>query len=294
MRLSKLFLFLSMGLGISCSPAFSQKAADKEEWIQLFNGRDLSGWDIKITGHDLNDNFGNTFRVEDGILKVSYDHYDKFNDQFGHIYYNQPFSHYKVSVEYSFVGEQLQGGAEWNVRNSGVMLHSQSARSLSKEQAFPVSLEMQLLGGLGKGPRTTANLCTPGTYVEMDGKVTMQHCINSKSKTYDGDQWVTAEAIVLGDSVIHHLVDGQIVLTYHHPKVGESDSSSRKYFLVTDEMLQKADTPLKEGFIALQAESHPIHFRKVELLNLKGCMNPKCKKYRSYFIEPGECDCKGK
>jgi hypothetical protein len=294
MRFSKLFLFLSMGLGISCPPAFSQKAADKEEWIQLFNGRDLSGWDIKITGHDLNDNFGNTFRVEDGLLKVSYDRYDKFNDQFGHIYYNQPFSHYKVRVEYRFVGEQLQGGAEWNVRNSGVMLHSQSARSLGKDQAFPVSLEMQLLGGLGTGPRTTANLCTPGTYVEMDGKVTMQHCINSTSNTYDGDQWVTVEAIVLGDSIIHHLVDGKIVLTYYHPKVGETDTSSIKYFLVTDEMRSRSGQPLKDGYVALQAESHPIQFKTVELLNLKGCMNPKCKHYRSYFVEPGECACKGK
>jgi hypothetical protein len=283
-------VFLVASLILCINAAFCQNK-NKEEWIQLFNGKDLKEWDIKITGYDLNDNYKNTFRVENGVLIVSYDQYQEFNNAFGHMYYKQPYSFYKVRVEYRFVGEQLKGGALWNVRNSGVMLHSQSAASLTKSQAFPVSLEMQLLGGLGKGPRTTANLCTPGTYVEMGGKANMMHCINSSSKTYDGDQWVTAEAIVLGDSVIYHLVDGDTVLAYQHPKIGETDAQSIQNFL-NDEWKKKSGTPLKEGYIALQAESHPIEFRKVELLNLKGCMNPKCPKYRSYFVAAGECDCK--
>jgi hypothetical protein len=293
MQKTKLLLLFVCFLTLPIADAFSQNNSDKEEWIQLFNGKDLTGWDIKITGYDLNNNFGNTFRVEDGILKVSYDQYQRFNNEFGHLYYKQPFSYYKIRVEYRFTGEQLQGGATWNVRNSGVMLHSQSAKSVTKDQAFPVSLEMQLLGGLGKGERTTANLCTPGTYVEVNGKVTMEHCINSSSKTYDGDQWVTAEAIVLGDSIIYHLVDGDTVLTYTHPKIGEAEGQFKKYFL-NDEWLKKSGAPLKEGYIALQAESHPIEFRKVELLNLKGCMNPKCPKYKSYYVVAGECDCETK
>ena len=272
--------------------ALCQEKPDKEEWIQLFNGNDLTGWDIKITGHELNANFANTFRVEDGILKVSYDGYETFTSQYGHLYYKQPFSYYKIRFEYRFVEEQLTGGAAWNVRNSGVMLHSQSAHSLTKDQGFPVSLEFQLLGGLGEGPRTTGNLCTPGTYVEMNDKVDMTHCFNSSSKTYDGDQWVKAEAVVLGDSVIYHLVEGDTVLHYQHPKIGEEDQM-KTYFL-PGEWVKKAGMPLKEGYIALQAESHPIHFRTVELLNLKGCMNPKCPKYRRYYVAQGECECKKK
>jgi hypothetical protein len=293
MQKTKSLLFCTCFLTLTTVVTFSQNNADKEDWIQLFNGKDLTGWDIKITGHDLNENFNNTFRVEDGILKVSYDQYQRFNNEFGHLYYKQPFSYYKIRVEYRFVGEQLQGGASWNVRNSGVMLHSQSAKSVTKDQAFPVSLEMQLLGGLGKGERTTANLCTPGTYVEIGGKVTMEHCINSSSKTYDGDQWVSVEAIVLGDSVIYHLAEGDTVLTYTHPKIGESDSMFKKMFL-NEEWLKKSGTSLNEGYVALQAESHPIEFRKVELLNLKGCMNPKCPKYKSYYVVEADCDCKGK
>src|SRR3954454_13825444 len=52
---------------------------DHEEWITMFNGRDLSGWTPKITHHDLGENFANTFRVEDGLLKVRYDGYKSFD-----------------------------------------------------------------------------------------------------------------------------------------------------------------------------------------------------------------------
>ncbi|WP_423149441.1 3-keto-disaccharide hydrolase [Rubrolithibacter danxiaensis] len=271
------------------SIAFSQNSV-KEDWIQLFNGKDLKDWDIKITGYNLNENYGNTFRVENGILKVSYDQYNKFTNQFGHIYYKKPFSYYKLRFEYRFVGEQLQGGPSWDVRNSGVMVHSQAASTLAKDQEFPVSLEIQVLGGLGDGPRATANLCTPGTYVEMNGDVTMQHCINSSSKTYEGDQWVTVEALVLGDSLIQHLIDGKVVLSYKNPKIGETGDDMERY--LKGAWAKKIGTPLKEGYIALQAESHPVEFRKVELLNLKGCMNPKCPRYRPYFVAAGACDCK--
>src|SRR5260221_4758805 len=213
------------------SPSRAQGNASKEDWIPLFNGKDLSGWDIKITGHDLNENFGNTFRVEGAVLKVSYDQYKEFANKFGHLYYQKPFSYYKLRVEYRFVGEQLKGGAVWNVRNSGVMLHSQPASSLLKDQAFPVSLEMQLLGGLSDGkPRTTANLCTPGTMIEMNGKLNTDHCINFTSRTYDGDQWVKVEAVVYGDSLIQHTVDGKVVVEYQKPRVGEV-GEFKKYFM---------------------------------------------------------------
>ncbi len=282
---------------ISLSWAVAQNRPSEEEWVQLFNGKDLRGWDIKITKHDLNENFGNTFRVENGVLKIAYDQYKQFDDQFGHLYYQKPFSYYILWVEYRFVGEQLAGGAAWNVRNSGVMIHSQSAKSMPKEQSFPLSLEVQLLGGLGTGERPTANLCTPGTIVEMNGKVNPNHCIDSHSKTYDGDQWVTVEAIVLGDSIIHHVVEGDTVLTYEKPRIGGGfvgkdfdwiKGGVRNY----PDWVKKDGTLLKEGYIALQAESHPIEFRKVALLNLKGCMNPKCPHYKPYYVVAGDCACK--
>jgi len=240
-------------------------------WVQLFNGKDMTGWDIKITGYDLNVNYNNTVGVEDGIMKINYDKYTHFTNQFGHIYYKTPYSYYKLVVEYRFVGKQAAGGPSWDVRNSGVMVHSQSAASVHKDQEFPVSLECQLLGGLDQGERTTANLCTPGTYVEMNDKVNMQHCLNSTSKTYNGDQWVTVEMIVLGDSLIQHLIDGKVVLEYRHPKIGETGDDIKRY--LDADYQKKIGTPLKEGYIALQAESAPVQFRKVALLNLEPYKN---------------------
>ena len=271
--------FKTFTLGICClfltNTAFAQKRSVKEDWVKLFNGKDLKNWDIKITNEDLGVNYKNTYLVDSGILKISYDEYTSFDSKYGHMYYKTPYSYYKIRFEYRFVGQQIPGGAEWNVRNSGIMVHSQSAQSLTKAQDFPASLEIQLLGGLNQGVRTTANLCTPGTIVEMDGKINPEHCINSSSKTYDGDQWVEVEAVVLGDSSITHYVEGIPVFAYQKPHIGE-DAIGKGALLAS-------------GYIAVQAESHPIHFKSIELLNLEGCKNPKCAKYKSYYIKGIAC-----
>ena len=274
----------------------AQKKADKHEWIKLFNGKNLDGWDIKIAGEDLNVNYKNTFRVENGMMRVAYDQYKTFDDKFGHIYYKTPYSYYIIRFEYRFQGEQLAGGASWNVRNSGVMLHSQSAKSLSKGQSFPVSLELQLLGGLDKGERHTGNLCTPGTEVYMNGKIVTDHCTDSNSKTYNGDQWVKAEAIVFGDSLIHHIIEGDTVLTFEKLHIGGGFVSPEydwKQAKIDNgaEWIKKDGQPLKGGYIAMQAESHAIDFRNIELLNLKGCTDPKAINYKSYYKKADNKSC---
>lgn len=232
----------------------------KERWIQLFNGKDLTGWDIKITGYPLNENYNNTFRVEDGVMKVCYDEYTSFNGEYGHIFYKYPFSHYKLRIEYRFTGEQVPGGESWAYRNSGVMLHSQSAASMNLDQDFPVSIEAQFLGGDGVTERPTGNVCTPGTNIVIDGELVTQHCTNSTSKTYHGDVWVHSEFVVLGDSIIHHIIEGDTVLTYMKPQTGGD---------LPEGYPIPEGTLLKEGYICLQAESHPVEFRKVELLVLE-------------------------
>lgn len=280
--------------------ALAQKSASREEWVRIFNGKDLSGWDIKIAGLPLNDNYKNVVRVEDGMMRIAYDQYKTFDGKYGHIYYNKPFSYYRVRFMYRFVGEQTPGGDTWNVRNSGIMVHSQSAQSLSLDQTFPVSLELQLLGGLGKGPRHTGNVCTPGTQVHMNGKLQAAHCIDSDSKTYDGDQWITAEAIVLGDSIVHHVVNGDTVLTFERPQVGGGFTAPNNWKSggFSDEAAQywinRANTPLGEGYIALQAESHPIDFKNVEVLDLKGCTDPNALNYKSYFVKSDNTQCQYK
>ena len=239
---------------VSCSNS------NKENWIQLFNGEDLTGWVIKIKGSPLNENYKNTFRVEDGVMKVSYDEYEEFNAEYGHIFYNKSFSDYKLRIEYRFTGDQVKGGESWAFRNSGVMLHSQSPVSMNLDQDFPVSVEAQFLGGDGVSERPTGNVCTPGTHVVINGELVTQHCTNSTSKTYHGDVWVHAEFIVLGDSIIHHIIEGDTVMTYTKPQIGGD---------LPEGFTLPEGTLLEEGYICLQAESHPVEFRKVELLEIK-------------------------
>jgi len=260
-RLSAFCLLILLG----CQA--SQQKNPSGEWIQLFNGKDLNDWNVKISGYPLGENFANTFRVEDGKIKVVYDGYTNFDGRFGHIFYKEQFGYYLLGIEYRFVNDQVPGGPGWAIRNSGAMLHCQDPATMLVKQDFPISIEVQLLGGNGKDERTTANLCTPGTNVVMDGKLFTNHCINSTSKTYHGDQWVRVDVLVLGDSLIEHFIEGQSVLKYEKPQIGDGNVSNYDPAVKKDGML------LREGYISLQSESHPVEFRKVELFNLEKYAN---------------------
>ena len=242
-------------------PAAAAVAEEPSEWIPLFNGKSLDGWTPKITKHEVGENYADTFRVVDGLLTVGYDKYQNFDEQFGHLFYNQEFSNYRMRLEYRFVGDQVAGGPTWAIRNSGIMIPGQSPQSMSKDQKFPVSIEVQLLGGNGVDNRHTGNLCTPGTNVVMDGKLVTRHCTDSSSKTYHGDQWVQAEIEVRGNRVIKHLINGDEVLSYQKPQMDSRDKDAQK-------LVRNGELMLSGGTISLQSESHPVQFRKVELMPL--------------------------
>lgn len=241
--------------------------SNEEEWIQLFNGKDLDGWTPKIVGHELGDNYANTFRVVDGLLTVSYDDYpeadfaNEFN-KFGHLFYKDKFSHYRLRVEYRFIGKQVPKGPGWAFRNNGLMLHGQAPETMDLNQPFPVSIEAQLLGGDGNNPRSTMNLCTPGTNVVIDGKLFLPHCTNSSSPTFHGDQWVTVEVEVRGGDTIQHIVGEQVVLEYSEPQYDKRDPTTKNL------IPESGDLIIREGTISIQSESHPTQFRKIELKKL--------------------------
>ena len=221
----------------------------------------------------------------DGKLVVSYDEYNTFNEQFGHLFYNKKFSYYRIKLQYRFIGDQAKEGPGWAYRNSGIMIHGQSPETMGKDQDFPISIEVQLLGGNGKDKRTTCNLCTPGTNVEMKGKLFKPHCINSNSETYHGDQWVTAEVIVLGDSIVQHFANNKMVLSYEKPQIGGGNVSGQDIIYGSEGQL------LTEGSISLQSESHPVEFKSIEILNLEGCMDPAASNYKTYYIKSKPSDC---
>lgn len=239
---------------------------DAEGFVSIFNGKDLSGWTIKIAGEELGENYRDTFVVEDGVLKVTYDNYETFDGKFGHLFYDTPFSHYILRMDYRFVGQQCKGAPSWTYINSGVMLHSQSAGSMSFSQEFPTSVEAQTLG-LPDGDertRTTANVCTPGTFVVYNGKTDRRHCIRSSSPTFYGSQWVAIELEVRGHDRMVFRVNGEAVFELENPRLDAGDKrdgySAKKLIEA-----RGGDDRLSEGYIALQAEGAPVQFRNIRI-----------------------------
>jgi len=272
---------LSILIHLLISDSIAKFSAPEPVWVDLFNGSDLSGWTPKIAGYPLGENFGETFRVRNGEIQVSYENYTAFNARYGHLFYEKPFGNYLLEIEYRFFGDQAPGGEGWAWRNSGVMLHCQAPKTMGLNQDFPISIEAQFLGGDGKEERSTCNLCTPGTHVVMEGKLVTQHCISSQSKTYAGDQWVRARFLVLGDSLIRHYAGKDLVLSYNKPQVGGA-------FVNGHNQEEKKDGQmLQSGFISLQSESHPIAFRKVRLIQLDSLnlSRPQLEKWLSEWLD---------
>lgn len=265
MRISRPLLIAALLLLASCQTDTGEDvlspAARYGSWEIIFNGENLEGWTPKFSGSPLGENYKNTFRVEDGKLVVSYDEYDSFNGEFGHLFYKDKLSHYKLRLEYRFVGEQAPDGPDWAIRNNGVMLHSQAPATMRIEQSFPVCVETQFLGGLGEGERSTGNMCSPGSHVVIDGELKKEHCIYSSSPTYHGEQWVTAELEVRGNDLVKHIINGEEVFRLTNPEF-DADDPDGKNFITADNKL------MHEGYIALQAETHPTEFRNIELMLL--------------------------
>ena len=253
----------------AAAPSTAKTANAKDGWRPLFNGRDLGGWIYKETGSELGVDPSGTVKVEDGVIRMDYAGWDRFNGRFGHLHHAVPFDRYRIRVVYRFTGNQCTGGPGWAYRNSGIMIHGQDPATMRKDQDFPVSIEVQLLGGPGSGVRPTANLCTPGTNVEMEGEVVTRHCSNSKSPTLHGDQWVTAEVEVLGNDRVVHYVNGEEVMRYQRPQLDPGDPDAKAIM-----QRRNGELMLSRGWISLQGESHPVEFKSVEIKPLPATVDP--------------------
>ena len=254
----------AMAVEITADPQQQQEDAvvKKEKWISLFNGKNLDGWTVKIAKHPLGENYANTFRVEDGVLKCEYDDYEEFGGRFGHLYSDMSYSHYRLKLEYRFVGRMVPDAPHYVDLNSGVMLHSQPPQSMSLDQGFPASLEMQFLADLGTGQRQTGNVCTPGTHLVYEGKLTKKHIVKSSGPTLPADQWVAVEMLVRGNEELIYLVEGKEVLRYTNPQLDPESKEAKSL------VAKGASLDLSFGHIALQAEGQRVWFRNIELLPL--------------------------
>lgn len=260
-RIVQALFFVAASSCVAACAGTSKSNVSEQPWVSLFNGEDLTGWQVKFAGHPLGVNYKNTFRVENGYLSVNYDEYETFEGEFGHLFTEQTYSHYLLRLEYRMLGEQTPGGPVWALRNNGIMLHSQSPASMELEQLFPRSIEVQLLNGTEKEDRFNGNVCTPGTHIVIQGELQTQHCIDSRSRTNFGNAWVSVEIEVRGDEYILQKINGVPTMQYSHPQIDLNDPGFPTIGLIDRAVIE-------QGHIAIQAESHPTQFRKIEILIL--------------------------
>lgn len=236
-----------------------QSQSTSEDWISLFNGENLDGWTVKIAGHPMGDNAHQTFHVEDGIMKVAYDDYDKFDMQVGHIFTNITYSHYILRLDYLFLGSGMPDAPDWTNLNSGVMIHSQSPQSMLVDQGFPVSIEGQFLAEGATAGTQTANVVSPGTHIELEGVLNKDHINDSDSELFPLETWVTFEAEVHGGELIIYRVNGKEVMRFSRPQLDDADPDAKRL------LAAGAAKFLDHGFIALQAEGQPVWFRNIRI-----------------------------
>ncbi|MDC6389624.1 DUF1080 domain-containing protein [Maribacter sp. PR1] len=243
---------------ISCSSIQRKEG----EWVSIFNGKDLEGWSPKFTGEKYGVNYLNTFQVRDGKLVVNYNAYDTFDNNFGHIFYREKLSQFRLRLEYRFIGQKVTGAPSWAFKNSGIKYHSLHPSELPLDQVLLVAPEAQILGSDGKMKRFTGNVCTAGTHIEMNNRLITEHCTNSSYPAINDTTWVKMELEVHGSELIGHKINGKKVLEYSKPQYDDSDEFAK-------ELIKKGYPKiLSEGYVALQAEGHPIEFRNIELMKL--------------------------
>jgi hypothetical protein len=302
-RILPLFAFAAT---MAPTTVHAQGGPNDSAWIQLFNKKDTSlatDWDIKITTRALNVDPLNTFRWavvgSDTVLEANISNYTNFNGQFGHIgYKHRPFNYFIVRVEHQFFGSQAPGNpGTWALQNNGIMHHSQAASTMGVNQDFPISMEAQLLGpsNTGADNNSTMNLCTPGTAfytVPTGGSVNTNHCVSANGAHNRAlalaPSWMTVKVHALSDSIIRYYYNNgtidSLVYTYYRPVQYGGNVANATVPIVNG-------TPIKGGYMLFQSESHGTRFRKIEVLNLEGCMTPTDANYKTYFVKHDSTAC---
>lgn len=247
-------------------PQTSPAAPGGGKWQSLFDGKTLDGWTPKIRGYALGENYKDTFTVKDGVMRVSYDKYDKFGERFGHIFYKTPFKTYRLRLEYRFIGKTPADTPAWAQANNGVMIFSQDPRTMAVGDSFPVSVEAQLLGPAEGQKRTNGNMCSPGTNVVMNGQLITEHCINSTTPAPPNGEWVTFEIDVLPGGEVVERQNGVETIRFSGVQLDPEGRMAASKPLIA---AAGGKLALDGGYIALQSEGAPIEFRHIEIMELK-------------------------
>ncbi len=262
MKSKQLGGMLIVGLGLF---SFAQEDVVQPEWVSVFDGKTLDGWTAKIASYAYGNNFGDTFRVEDGVIKIDYSAYENnFGKRFGALYFGTPLSRYVFRMEYRFVGDMpIDGSESWALMDGGIQIHSPEPSAMADAQEFPISVEMNLIGDDGTG-RLNGNVCSPSTHVYMDDVLNTTHCIATSKVVSTGNEWTKVEVEVLGNESFKFFVDGVLTSEFQKPILDE-DSPLGKAALEGGLPLE-----LSEGYLSLQSNGHAMEFRNLELMDLSG------------------------
>lgn len=240
------------------------KPAPAPKWHRIFDGRSLRNWTPKIVGQAAGQDMRKTFVVRNGAVRVSYAGYDRFDNKFGHLFYDKPLKFFRLRLRYRFLEPGLVDTPAWARRNSGVMFLAQPVEQMGRDQDFPVSVEFQFLGRDGSGRRATGSVCTPGTNIEIEGKVAPDHCTTTPNgPTIPTGQWVNVELDVLPSGQIEHRINGKVVFRYANVTLDPADPIAKPAIDAAKAL------PLRAGYIALQSEGHPIEFADIAIQELK-------------------------
>lgn len=232
-------------------------AANTDGWVNLFNGKDLTGWVPLIHKHKVGENVYDTFRADsvNKVIKVLYDKYPnlEFGGRCGNLYYNRRLTNYRIKVTYRFQEPLVKNPVGWSKNNSGLMIFGIDPATVTGDPEFPPLIEIQLLGSPsqpGGGGTTSPNYCEPG------GMTMQQHTggcgNNGTGKTPNpAAQWTTVEADV-------H-VTGQTKI-YQHP------DTTNAVLTMSGPRYQNA--AVTGGYIALQSEGQPIEYKDILLKEL--------------------------
>src|SRR5437773_8336241 len=201
--------------------------------INLFNGKDLSGWHADVPEMDTNSSARNPFIVRKGML-VS------LGEPRGHLITDAIYQDYRLDVEYRFAAKP---------GNCGVLVHASTPRALYK--MFPKSIEVQM----------EHNNAGDFWCIVEDIKVD-----SMEKRRGPKENWGITEG---KERRIKNLTDdSEKPVGEWNTMVIECVGNSIKVWVNNDLVNYGFDCTASKGRIALQAEGSEVEFRKLELTHI--------------------------
>ena len=200
--------------------------------IQLFNGRDLSGWWPDVPTRDTTAEAPDSFVVRDGML-VS------LGRPRGHLLTEASYRDYRLEVEYRFPGKP---------GNCGVLVHASRLRAL--EKMFPQSIEVQM------------NHLHAGDFWCIQENIEVPD-MESRRPRKEGQKYGGSE----GDArrILNLTDNSEKPPGEWNTMIVETRGRTLKVWVNGDLVNEGFNSTADRGRIAIQAEGSEVEFRRVQI-----------------------------